>query len=265
MAFVHPIGMQAEFWEPVAHRLRSRYRTISIDLRGHGESDVPGNAFTLEDLAADCVELLRALSPRPVIVVGCSLGGTIAQAIALQAADLVRGLVLANCSGARAPGSREILEERAAAAMCGMSAVADSTIERWFTPAFAGIQPEAVSTIREWLLDADPVVHAWTWRAMAAREFRPVAARTLTIAGSLDRSTSPAAVKALADALPNAEYREITAGHFAPIEDPGAFADLVAAFADGLPMVGSELGMSTLKAASGPPLNTGHGGHQHVE
>ena len=54
--FLHPIGTRAAFWDGVVDRIADGYRCITIDLRGHGESDVPAQPFSLTDLAGDAIE-----------------------------------------------------------------------------------------------------------------------------------------------------------------------------------------------------------------
>lgn len=84
----------ASDWAPLAERLASRRRTLAYDNRGSGRSTVTPGPYTTAQLAADAAALLEALGVERADVFGMSLGGMIAQELALARPDLVRRLVL---------------------------------------------------------------------------------------------------------------------------------------------------------------------------
>lgn len=232
---LHPVGLRGAFWAPVMAELEADVRLIVPDARGHGDSDVPQAPFSLEDMADDMIELLRCVGGGKAVVVGCSMGGMVAQAVALRAPDLVAGLVVANTSHTRTPEGRAVMERRAAAAAPGMPGVVDSTLSRWFSAEVHLRQPEIVLLARNWLLEADPIVHAWSWRAIRdlAHDDRlgEVRVPALCIAGSDDQSTATSAIRATAQAFGDGRFRELPAtGHLAPLERPAAFAALLREF-----------------------------------
>jgi pimeloyl-ACP methyl ester carboxylesterase len=230
---LHPIGLSASFWKPVAQRLADRYRVIAVDARGHGDSDVPAGPFSLEDLADDAIELLRALAG-PAIVVGCSMGASVAQMIAVRAPELVSCAVFANCSGPRVGGRTDVLDERARRAAEGMPRVLEETLARWFSAGFPKAHPEVVAQVTDWLLSGDPTVHSWGWKALSARRndhYKSITQPVLVLAGEHDAASPPASARQLAEALPNATYVEVPAGHMAPLERPDAFAAAIDDFA----------------------------------
>lgn len=234
IVLLHPIGLQAAFWEPVAERLDSAFRILSIDLPGHGDSDVPPGPFTLDDAAAAVVELLRAVGQAPAVVGGCSMGGMVAQAIALRASDVVRGLVLANTAHTFSPEGRVGMEQRARAALGGMPAVLRTTLDRWFDPAVQARESELIARVAGWLLHGDPVVHAWSWRAIGGLDhgarLKEIATPTLILTGAHDRSIPASVADAMMGLLPNGRHQDVDAGHLAPIERPDAVADALRQF-----------------------------------
>lgn len=238
MAFLHPVGLRGAFWDEVVSELEFSFRLIAIDLPGHGESDVPHAPFSLDDMARDVVELLSVLAQEPCILVGCSMGGMVAQGVVLQAPAALRGLVLSNTSHQRPPEANEALRKRAAKARIGMPAVHDDTIERWFSPEFRARRPDAVARASRWLLDGDPVVHAWGWEAMAnltyGERLAGVAVPALVLAGSDDRSVSAAASDALTKVFPSARQHVFKAGHLPPLEVAAEYAQVLRDFANGL-------------------------------
>jgi pimeloyl-ACP methyl ester carboxylesterase len=92
---VHGNGAHAHWWDPLVPALVPGWRLHAPDLRGHGESDWPEPpAYRLSDLGEDLDAVLDALGPRPVVLVGHSMGGRIAVWVAARRPERVRALVL---------------------------------------------------------------------------------------------------------------------------------------------------------------------------
>lgn len=157
IVLLHPVGMDRRFWEPLIRELPEGYACVSVDLPGHGESDVPAWPPQLADMASTMVVALdHILAGRPGIVVGCSMGGMVAQEIALARPDLV----LTNTAHTLVDAGREAMWQRAMLALKGMDCVAELTLDRWFGPGFRQQNPQAIDEFRHHLLQIDPVVHA---------------------------------------------------------------------------------------------------------
>jgi pimeloyl-ACP methyl ester carboxylesterase len=95
--FMHGGGQSRSAWRGAARRLaREGYRAITVDLRGHGESDwAPDGNYSFGRYTAD-IEALIAWLGAPAVLVGASLGGHAALMAASGRPDLVRALVLAD-------------------------------------------------------------------------------------------------------------------------------------------------------------------------
>ncbi|HVY58039.1 MAG TPA: alpha/beta fold hydrolase [Xanthobacteraceae bacterium] len=239
IAFLHPVGLDGHFWDAVTDRLIASYRVIAIDLPGHGESDVPSKALSLDDMARDVAELLKALAPAGAVLCGCSLGGMVAQGVALLAPQHLRGLILSNASHDREESARKLLRQRADKALPGMPAVHDETIERWFSADFRARRPDVVEVTSRTLLAADPVVHAWSWHAIAelsyGQRLTAVQVPTLALTGSDDKSVSRTAFDNLTAVLPVVRTHVFDGvGHLPPLEVPDDYARVVSEFARSL-------------------------------
>lgn len=237
LVLLHPVGVNLRFWDNEVRALASAgYRVIALDFRGHGQSERPQAQFSIDDLAGDVADVLTALETGPAVLVGLSLGGMVAQVLAATKPRLVAGLVLADTFSHAPPAAAGALEDRAQRALShGMPALLEETLERWFTEAFRRFALGSVAEVAALLSACDPVVHAFTWRAIRnfdARALLPsIRVPTLVVVGDQDVSTPPAVAEALAGAVTGAEYLVIPrAGHISVREQPVYFLEHVDGF-----------------------------------
>ena len=94
LVLIHGLGSRKEAWAS-QHPLSERYRLITLDLRGHGETELSTD-ITMENFAKDIIELLDYLEIDRAYICGLSLGGIIAQELHRQAPERILGLILAN-------------------------------------------------------------------------------------------------------------------------------------------------------------------------
>ena len=87
-------GRSADWGTALPSALAERFRVVRFDNRGTGASDKPRDAFTLEDMTRDAISVLDAVGAQKSHVVGISMGGMIAQLLALDHAERVDHLVL---------------------------------------------------------------------------------------------------------------------------------------------------------------------------
>ena len=225
---LHPVGIDLTFLAPLAALLAPRHRVMRMDLRGHGGSPPLPAAEGLEDFARDVHETLVKAQFAPCTVVGFSFGGMVAQTLALMHPADVAALVPCACPCTLSAEGRLIAAARASDAEAGgMGAVLDATLDRWFTPAFRAARGEVPA--REHLLARDVRGWAQGWRAISGIDTLPslpsLRMPALCIAGELDKSSTPAAVAAIAEAIPGARLKVVAgAPHMLFIEQPAAVA-----------------------------------------
>ncbi len=231
VVFANSLGTDLRLWDAILPLLPAGCRVIRYDKRGHGLSDL-GGAAGITDLAQDAIALIAALALRPVVFVGLSIGGLIAQQVAAARPDLVRALVLSN-TAARI-GTAEAWNARIAAVKTGgIDAIADAVMDRWFAPDF-----RASPAVQPWrnMLTRTPVtgyIAACTAIAQADLSAQTAALRlpALVIAGENDGATPPDLVQATAALIPGAVFQMIPkAGHLPPVETPQAYAALLTPF-----------------------------------
>lgn len=94
VVLLHGIIMSAPTWDWMVPHLADRYRVIRLDFRGHGESDRTPDRYQPADYVSDAIAVCEQVAQRPVAMIGHSLGGGTAAALAQLRPDLVRGVLL---------------------------------------------------------------------------------------------------------------------------------------------------------------------------
>lgn len=202
---IHAIGLDRRMWSETARRLAANHTVVSYDIRGHGQASTAPRATTIAQLADDAAEVLRTTAGGAADVVGLSLGGAVAQELALRHPAAVSNLVLCAtlCKGQPAAAERAAeAEDR------GVAAQITTTVERWFTPEFIRSRSDVIGYVTE-CLTAIPV-DSWaaTWRALADLDTRGrlagIGVPTKVVGGSRDVSTPPAVLRDIAERVPGA-------------------------------------------------------------
>src|SRR5262249_37778222 len=135
LVFANSLVSDLRIWDGVVAHLAGEFRVMRYDKRGHGLSDVPAPPYSLSDLVLDLVGLFDALEIKQATVVGLSIGGVIAQGLAISYPDRVYALVL--CDTGMRIGSVVSWEERVAPVKeSGLSKLVGPSMERWFTSGF---------------------------------------------------------------------------------------------------------------------------------
>jgi len=236
VVLLHGLADTHALWRHQVAALAASYRVIAFDLRGHGRSPHPGGEFTLRDLAEDVRHAVEELGIGRAVVVGLSMGGGVAQILALEHPDLVVGLGLVSTSSEFPDETRERFVSRAAVAeRDGMAAVVDATVPRWFTPEFTQLHPDEVARTRRGVLAIDPAAFAAASRANAVRDLTArldeVRCPVLFVGGADDPARPQRALDIYRRTLPDlrAEIVEGTS-HLVPVEAPDRFNAVLLAF-----------------------------------
>jgi 3-oxoadipate enol-lactonase len=235
LTFIHQLGGDLSVWDQLAGYFRDDYTVLRYDVRGHGQSALSNQPFSVSDLSDDLAALLDALDAPTTHLVGMSMGGMIAQQFAVDHASRVDSLTIADSTSGTLPENRAIWDQRAHAARSdGMAALMPATLSRWLTADFQAAHPEAVEPIREVLVNTLPEGYAMACEALRDFDIRSklgsIRCPTLTVAGRHDAGTPPAATQAIADAMEGAQFELLDAAHLAPIEQSHRFAALLETF-----------------------------------
>jgi 3-oxoadipate enol-lactonase len=195
------------------------YRVLAVDHRGHGRGLRPLEPFTLADCAADAAGALRELGVAPALVVGYSMGGAIAQLVARDHPDVVRGLVLSGTSMEwQHPRERRFF--RSMALLRLVLAIAPYRAWRAGLKAAGVRDSPAASWVASELIRASPRDIAEAGRELGRFDSRPwigtLQAPAAVLVTARDRTVSPRRQRELAAALGAAKF-EVELDHLAVV------------------------------------------------
>jgi len=143
---IHGVGADGSSWDAIAAALSGEFRILRLDLRGHGRSGHIEGACSLDDFVRDVADAMNAVRVARAHIVGFSLGGMIAQALALQHPERVDRLVLLSAVEGRTEEERERVRVRLATLReKGVAAIMGASQDRWFTPGFVARNPDLVA------------------------------------------------------------------------------------------------------------------------
>lgn len=229
---VHAAGSNAGMWRRQIEGLGGRHSVVAIDLPGHGRSSGVDGLATIDAYAAFLVEFMAAVRLRRCILVGRSMGGAIAMAVAARRPELVSGLVL-TCTACRFA-----FEDATLATL--RDVVRGRLPQQFTTETFSSAT--GMELMREaWMeqVKTDPRVRYSDLLACQGFDGRDVLGRlalpTLVVGGADDRVTPAEQSKEVATGIRGARLEVLAqAGHQAPLEQSERFNALLAEFADSL-------------------------------
>jgi 3-oxoadipate enol-lactonase len=232
----HPLAARLSVWDAQARALSDRYRVLRYDARGHGGSDVPAGPYTLDQMAADAIGLLDALSIRHTHFVGLSMGGCVGMTAALRFPDRIESLVLADTTSRYAGHQAAMWDERIRTAETqGMEPLIEPTMKIWFTERFRETQKPAVDRVRGMLRDTDVRGYVGAIRAIADVNLTDAIAEircpTLVIVGRDDPGTTVPMAETMRDRIPGADLTVLPgAAHCSCVEAADAFTAALTTF-----------------------------------
>jgi 3-oxoadipate enol-lactonase len=234
LVLVNSLGTDARIWDDFIAIVAGRYRVMSYDKRGHGLSDAVSGPYRLEDHLDDLFGLAHLVGFDSFALAGVSVGGLIAQGAAARHRARIRALVL--CDTAAKIGTASFWDDRISAVMAGGTiGIADSIMERWFSPAFRRERLAELAGWRNMLVRTDRAGYASTCLTLRDTDLTPETATIdipcLVVAGEHDLSTPPDLVRATAELIKGSRFEIIRhASHIPSIEQPVVLAALVTDF-----------------------------------
>lgn len=229
----HSVGADHGMWSQQVEALEPYFRTVRYDIRGHGASDVPGGDYSIERLGQDVTAIADALEIGKFALCGLSLGGAIAQWVAIHAPERLTHLVLANTSPQFGPRSN--WETRMdMVRKGGMASIGDMVMERFFSRDVFARDAHAAD-VKAVFLATNPVGYLGCCAALRDTDHTQGLSRiktpTLVIASDNDVSTPwTGHGEVLARDIPGAKVLRLPGAHLSNLERPHSFTTALLEF-----------------------------------
>jgi 3-oxoadipate enol-lactonase len=233
IVLIHSLALDGSIWDGVASKLANQAAILTYDCRGHGKSDRRAGSFTTELFARDLAELLDHIGWATATIVGCSMGGCVAQAFARLYPSRVSALGLIDTTAWYGEDAPKNWRERAATARSkGLEGMVEFQATRWFSDKFRTAHPELVKAMAEIFLANDLECYAATCIMLGDADLRhflpalrvPVA----VIVGEEDYATPVAMARHLHEAIRGSTLTILPGGrHLTPVECPDQIASQI--------------------------------------
>jgi 3-oxoadipate enol-lactonase len=240
LVLVHGLAYDRAGWGRLPDLLAERFRVVLLDNRGVGESDAPVGPYAVHQMAADVVAVLDEAGIERTNLFGVSLGGYIAQELALGHPERVAKLILAST----APGGPQAvpMPQATQEVFARYPTMEREAGLRMFVENSLGERgvrelPDVVEEIFRYRLGHAPTVEAWLAQATAGATYESydrigaVDVPTLVIAGGADVVVDPRNAALLGELIPGARVEIVPdRGHLLVWEDSERVAELVTEF-----------------------------------
>jgi 3-oxoadipate enol-lactonase len=236
VVLLHALATHQGLWSPQRPVWQRALRLISIDLPGHGQSPHLAHADNLEAMAQEVLAVIDFLGLDRVAVVGLSLGGMLAQALALQHGPRISALVIAHATARTDPTVREIWNQRIAQFEAGSrDDLCASTLQRWFPRDFAEQSPLTMAWVADMIRSTSAAGYVSAIRAIQGLDhwdrLPHITAPALVVAGQADAAVPITLARQLVERLPQGRLCELEGtGHLGNLQSPTRFTEVVGGF-----------------------------------
>ena len=230
VVLLHSLALDRSFWDGVVPHLVDTAEVMVVDCRGHGRSTSGASAFTVEQLGDDVAAVLDAEGWPKAVVAGCSMGGCVAQALAIRHPQRVAALMLMDTTawyGAEAP--KQWAERADAALTKSLSSLIAFQMTRWVSDAFRQSGAAVVQKAVDVFLANDVNAYAASCRMLGSADLRAhLGGLSMPVAifvGEEDYATPVAMAEQIHAAIPHSSLTVIKgARHLTPLEVPAVIA-----------------------------------------
>jgi 3-oxoadipate enol-lactonase len=243
--FINSLGTDFRIWDGVVDVLKHQGNILRFDKAGHGlssdlrfkgggDTEIEHRKSKIENFSTDLIGLMDFLNIQKAVIVGLSIGGIIAQYLAIHHPKRIERLILSNTApkvGSEAGWNTRIETVK----KDGIASIADNIMKVWFSENFRNNRIEELLGYKMMVSNINLDGYIQACEALKINDLTDsiskITVPTLCFAGTEDGSTPPAQVKAMADLIPNSSYILIEGvGHIPCVEVPELIAKHILAF-----------------------------------
>jgi 3-oxoadipate enol-lactonase len=228
------IGTTLHMWDGQIEELSKHFHVLRYDTRGHGASDAPAGAYSMDRMGRDVIELLDTLKISRAHFLGLSFGGAVGQWLGIHSPERINRLILSNTSSYLGPAEQWDSMITSVLQAEDMSEITNMFLHNWFPPQMLVEESAIVSSFRAMLLAMRPQGFAGCFAAIRDLDMRRTVALipcpTLVIAGQHDTVTLPSHGELIAATVPGSKLVMLPAVHLSNIQYPADFLSVVLDF-----------------------------------
>lgn len=237
LVLVHGLNGDLTAWGLVMPMLSQHYRTIALDVRGHGESSKPDQPYSIKGFSEDLCDFMKQLKIPKAHIVGLSMGGAIAQQFALNHPQMTRSLVLVSTFSYFDQQTYQTFTHlRQTLTKEGYPAYFDEVVKLAFTPQFVTAHSTAIAELKEKRVrsNSPTAIGRATDACMAfdlKREISRISLSTLIVSGREDALTPIHLAEHIHRSIQESEWKILEgAGHILPMEKASQLAEIMLEF-----------------------------------
>lgn len=236
VVLIHGVGADLHSWDAIAARLCPHFRVLRMDLRGHGRSGRISGPHALGDFVADVLDTMDACGVARADIVGFSLGGMIAQAIALDHPSRAERLALISAvCGRNAEERRKVRGRLELLKTKGIEAIIGAAEDRWFTDEFRRDHPDKVALRMQQLCANDPESYKSAYTVFSTGDLGDRIAgirhKTLVATGENDIGSNTRMARFMHAAIPGSQLVILPKlRHSVLVEAPDTIAEMLLEF-----------------------------------
>ncbi|MDH6207121.1 alpha/beta fold hydrolase [Aurantimicrobium minutum] len=218
------LGTDTHLWDLALPTLAAKYSVVRFDMPGHGQSPIPTDSYTLEEVADALVAKADELGVEKFDYAGVSVSGAIALELANKYPERIKHSIVV-CSAPYMGGPEGWAERIAQVSSSGTASLVPMLPPRWFSDGFIAKSPEAVKKVLNMVVATDDDSYIKTCEALGNYDARPflsgITVPVLAISGEIDPGAPVSAGEFIKEGVPGADLVVIPgASHIAVVESP---------------------------------------------
>jgi pimeloyl-ACP methyl ester carboxylesterase len=231
---IHGLASRLDHWNPVASALARHHRVLRMDLRGHGRSQAPEDGYSIRQFADDVAALARSQRIRNAVVVGHSMGSTVALELARRHPRVVASLVLVDGALDQYATARDV--ERTELWRMLADTPYDEAMPALYRQFFPDARDADIATrvVRDAARTPEHAAIA-SWRATLTANVPAIAKQVRQPTLYVNASNNDRTATDVSTVLPRAQFAQVAgAGHFVQLEAPDQLTAMLRRFVDRL-------------------------------